>query len=105
MIIEKFVRMRTKVMESSDNKYIATRWTPKLEINTDTKTPKIPTNYEIDRRIILPFSLFEPMACNCMHCTQLCATLFELKKVMGLQRQTYKIDWTTLGSSGHEFEG
>ena len=61
MIIEKFVRMRTKVMESSDNKYIATRWTPKLEINTNTKTPKIPTNYRTDRRIILPLRRFEPV--------------------------------------------
>ena len=40
MIIEEFVRLPTKVMSSSDNKYIATRWTPKLEMNTNKKISK-----------------------------------------------------------------
>ena len=61
MIISEYVRLLTKVMSSSDNRYTTTRWTPKPEINIIKKTPKIPTNYQTERHIILPIRLFEPV--------------------------------------------
>ena len=48
------------------------RWTPTLEINTNTKKFKAPReNGRMDGHIILPLRGFDPMACGCMRCAQI----------------------------------
>ena len=48
------------------------RWTPTLEINTNTKIAKSPVD---DRHVILPLRGFEHVVCGRMSCAQLRARM------------------------------
>ena len=84
------------------NKFIATRWTPKLKINTNTRIAKSLAYNRMGGHIILTLGVFEPVAYGHMQCAQLrAAQIIDKKRRVRpdgeTDRKTYKLDWTPLG--------